>query len=232
LPAPEQQQAVHLPGSSLTGSRTPSRLIQVRPLQEQDLAVVADLLVRSFRLYPPGGEWLIPIVRVGIQEDLRLRIQSRQYQTKYQNQIKQYQCLVASVGQPTAAPPEIVGTEIVGTEIVGTEIVGTVEVSQRLPFLWPMTRPYAYLANLAVRSEYRQQGIAQALIRASEVQVMGWNCQDLYLHVMEDNLSARQLYLKAGYYIHQVENTWSSCLGQPQRLFLHKRLGHHTQATV
>jgi ribosomal protein S18 acetylase RimI-like enzyme len=109
----------------------------------------------------------------------------------------------------------------------GQELIGTVEISQRLPWLWQMgTKPYAYLANLAVRSDVRQQGIAKALLAQAEMQVQQWHCQDLYLHVMEDNFLARQLYLKAGYYIHQVENSWSSWLALPRRLFLHKRLPH------
>jgi ribosomal protein S18 acetylase RimI-like enzyme len=105
-------------------------------------------------------------------------------------------------------------------------VIGTVEISQRLPLPWQLNPlPYVYLANLAVRSDQRRCGVAQALIRAGENYVASTGqSDDLYLHVMEDNRSARQLYLKAGYYIHQAENDWSAYLGLPRRLFLHKRL--------
>jgi ribosomal protein S18 acetylase RimI-like enzyme len=173
----------------------PHQSIQVRSMTEADLPMVAALLVQSFHLYPPGGEGLIPVVQFGLQEDLRQRLKG-----------KWYQCLVACWG-------------------AADQVVGTVEISQRMPWFWQMgVKPYPYLANLAVRSDYRQRGIAKALLEQAEVQVRQWHCQDLYLHVMEDNFLARQLYLKAGYYIHQVENSWGSWLALPQRLFLHKRL--------
>jgi ribosomal protein S18 acetylase RimI-like enzyme len=166
----------------------------VRRATEQDLSAIGDLLVRSFHLYPPGGEVLIPLVRVGIQGDLRMRFQG-----------KFYRCLVAI--DPIAG------------------LVGTVEISQRVPLPWQLSPlPYVYLANLAVRSDQRRCGVAQALIKASEEYISTCQYRDLYLHVMEDNRSARQLYLKAGYYIHQAENDWNAYLGLPRRLFLHKRL--------
>jgi ribosomal protein S18 acetylase RimI-like enzyme len=180
--------------------------LQIRPATLEDLPEIADLLVRSFQLYPPGGEWLIPVIRLGVQEDLRQRLlgQSRSQSSGQ----RRYECLVATVTTSETA-----------------QLVGTVEVSLRSPLVWSLnSTPYAYLANLAVRSDYRQRGIAQALLKASEVKVGDWKYRDLYLHVMEDNFFARQLYLKAGYYIHDVENSWSSYLGWPQRLLLPGRL--------
>jgi ribosomal protein S18 acetylase RimI-like enzyme len=166
----------------------------VRRATEQDLNAIGDLLVRSFQLYPPGGEGLIPLIRLGIQADLRMRFQA-----------KFYCCFVAI--DPIAG------------------LIGTVEISQRVPLPWQLSpSPYSYLANLAVRSDQRRCGVAQALIQAGEAYISTSQYRDLYLHVMEDNRSARQLYLKAGYYIHQAENDWSAYLGLPRRLFLHKRL--------
>jgi ribosomal protein S18 acetylase RimI-like enzyme len=106
------------------------------------------------------------------------------------------------------------------------QVIGTVEVSVRAPLFWHFQPSrYAYLANLAVHPDFRQQGVAKRLLLAATHQVQQWQVNDLYLHVMENNLVARQLYLKAGYYIHQVEGGWSSWFRQPRRLFLHRRLG-------
>jgi hypothetical protein len=52
-----------------------------------------------------------------------------------------------------------------------------------------------------------------------------WGFCDLYLHVLEDNHQARQLYLKTGYEQLQVESSVGAwLLGRPKRLFLHKQL--------
>jgi ribosomal protein S18 acetylase RimI-like enzyme len=108
---------------------------------------------------------------------------------------------------------------------VNAQMVGTIELSYRQPWPWQLGRsPYAYIANLAVQPQYRQQGIARQMITRSEAMAREWGERDVYLHVMEDNAAARQLYLQAGYYIDQVEYSWNAWFGQPQRLFLHKRL--------
>jgi ribosomal protein S18 acetylase RimI-like enzyme len=104
------------------------------------------------------------------------------------------------------------------------QIVGTVEVGYRAALPWQGS-PYPYLSNLAVRSADRHQGIAQGLIAASEALVQEWQGADLYLHVMADNVGARQLYLKQGYLIHHVPDAgWAMAWGTVPRLFLHKRL--------
>lgn len=168
--------------------------VVIRRARLQDLPVLADLLVREFRLYPPGQAWLIPIVRLGIQFDMQQRLTA-----------PKYACLVAIDS--------------------ARKIVGTLEVGYRAALPWQSDqRPYPYISNLAVRSTMRRQGIAQQLMRASEQLVAGWQARDLYLHVMENNFAARQLYLKSGYVIHQMSEPWRQWMGLPPKLFLHKRL--------
>jgi ribosomal protein S18 acetylase RimI-like enzyme len=169
--------------------------VQIRRATPRDGWAIADLLVREFRLYPAGQPWLLPWVRLVIQADLQSRFTA-----------SRYACLVAING--------------------AQQIVGTVEVGYRaaLPWQWSPV-PYPYLSNLAVRSTDRHQGIAQQLIAASETLVQEWQGTDLYLHVMADNLGARQLYLKRGYLIHHAQDEWwATVWGNAPRLFLHKRL--------
>ncbi|MBE9031656.1 GNAT family N-acetyltransferase [filamentous cyanobacterium LEGE 11480] len=174
--------------------RLPAAVVEIRPATRADLGVLAVLLVQEFQLYPVGHKWLIPVVSLGIQWDMQQRLSATRYV-----------CLVA----------------VNATQ----EIVGTVEVGYRAAPPWQLDQtPYAYLSNLAVRSQMRQQGIAKQLIAASERSVQRWHGQDIYLHVIAHNYAARQLYLQAGYAIHQVSHEWMTWLGASPRLFLHKRL--------
>jgi ribosomal protein S18 acetylase RimI-like enzyme len=179
--------------SEMTAPTTPET-IQIRRAIPADGFAIADLLVREFRLYPPGHAWLLPVLRFGIQADVQQRLN-----------VARHACLVATNAAQT--------------------IVGTVEVGYRAALPWQFDQsPYPYLSNLAVRSADRGQGIAQQLIAASEGWVQRWQGQDLYLHVMADNVAARQLYLKSGYLIHHGRDEWTTGFGAAPRLFLHKRL--------
>jgi len=104
-------------------------------------------------------------------------------------------------------------------------LVGTVELSVKTgsPFL--RRSPYLYLSNLAVLEEYRQQGVAQQLLRVCERVALDWGYQDLYLHVLENNARARRLYTKAGYQLERIETSITSVLfGRSQQMFLHKSI--------
>lgn len=174
--------------------------LAIRSVLPQDLARTAALLSTCFELVPSGMTWALPIVRRGIQEDLKYRLKANQ---------PYYACFVA---------------EICCRETREVQLVGTAEVSLRSPAWSYFQRSrYPYLANLAVSPKYRHQGIAQKLLACCERTVVQWGMQDLYLHVLADNASARRLYLAAGYGIHRIEQSWSSWLvTQSPRLFLHK----------
>jgi ribosomal protein S18 acetylase RimI-like enzyme len=178
----------------MTATTTTTMTVQIRRATPADGFAIADLLVREFRLYPPGQAWLLPVMRFGIQADVQQRVN-----------VSRHACLVATNAAQT--------------------IVGTVEVGYRAALPWQFDQsPYPYLSNLAVRSSDRGQGIAQQLMIASEGWVQQWQGQDLYLHVMADNVAARQLYLKSGYLIHHGRDEWTTWLRPTSRLFLHKRL--------
>jgi ribosomal protein S18 acetylase RimI-like enzyme len=176
----------------------------IRSARAQDLTTLADILADSF--HPRTGiiRWAYPVLRLGIYEDLRNRLRSTS---------PHYACFVA-VTNPANAPD------------ASGELAGTVELELRSSSAWQFRNlPYPYISNLAVRKSSRRQGIAQKLLLACEQVVLEWGFQDLYLHVLENNHQARQLYFKAGYQLRQVEPSYSFWLWQrPKRLFLHKSL--------
>lgn len=185
-----------------SGQPSSSSLFVVRAVRSQDLSAVSEILAESFHLQPDFMRWLIPIMRMGIYEDLRNRLRSAS---------PNYLCLVALT------------TAYKGQE--GT-IVGTVEIGLRSANPWqPRTSEYVYLSNLAVRPENRRKGVAQQLLKACDRAVLEWGFQDVYLHVLENNHQARCLYLKSGYASEAAEPNWGFWFfGQPRRLFLHKNL--------
>ena len=160
--------------------------------------------------------YVYPFLRLSIYEDLRNRIRSKN---------EHYLCIVAMVVKDTKS------TENLST-IEGQDLLGTVEISVRslhqnglLPLnFWQLDNfEYAYLSNLAVDADYRRLGVAQKLLSFCEDMVLEWGFGDLYLHVLENNHSARRLYYKAGYRLQEVEWTFGSLLfGQPRKLLLRK----------
>jgi Acetyltransferases len=177
--------------------------ITIRTAQVSDLTTLAEILADSF--HPQTGimRWAYPMVRLGIYEDLRNRLRSTS---------PHYVCLVA-----IAAVSTVAGSR--------EELAGTVEIALRPPSWQPRSSQYPYISNLAVKKSCRRQGVARQLLLACERTSLEWGFQDLYLHVLENNHQARQLYLKTGYQLRQVEPSYSAwLLGRPKRLFLHKHL--------
>jgi GNAT superfamily N-acetyltransferase len=174
---------------------------QVRSASASDLNQLADILTSSF--YPPSGwlQWVYPLMRLSIYEDLKQRLHTPP---------THYACLAAVNGSnPT---------------VRNDWLVGTVEIAPRRYPFWETRRPaHLYLANLAVRESARRQGVARHLLRACEHTAHSWGFRELYLHVMEDNARARQVYYQAGFRVHQAESTLLSHLGlQPRRLLMRK----------
>lgn len=180
-----------------------SRGFQIRLVQSQDLYEISEILTDSFPLTPPFMPWLNPLIRAGIHEDLRSRLRST---------TPHYACLVATDARPQ--PNE-------------EFLVGTVEIGLRTGNPWqPQTSQYVYLSNLAVRQAMRRQGIAQQLLLSCERRVKDWGYRSIYLHVLETNEQAKQLYFKLGYEVEEIQPSLGSFLfGQPRRIFLRKELG-------
>jgi ribosomal protein S18 acetylase RimI-like enzyme len=203
---PSQQQA----GSD----RTPFT-ISIRDVQQQDLASLAEVLAQSFHSQEGLLGWFYPLLRMGIYEDLRSRLR---------NKTHRYACLVAvRVLQPQTTALY----QLAAVPGVGDRPIGTVELTVRTSQIWQpqLGKGYLYLSNLAVQVDCRKHGVAQRLLQACEEKALEWGFENIYLHVLENNYSARRLYRKAGYELHEVEaglGTW--LLGQPKQLFLRKVL--------
>ncbi|MEO0540192.1 MAG: GNAT family N-acetyltransferase [Cyanobacteria bacterium P01_A01_bin.105] len=104
-------------GSSHSGQRSqpalPPPTYTIRTANLADLSVLVDILITSF--YPPNrfNRWLYPLMRVGINEDLKLRLKAGS---------TRYYCLAAISSQG--------------------QLAGTVEVSLRSPLPFSPQRAY------------------------------------------------------------------------------------------
>ena len=175
----------------------------IRPAQLEDINKLGDVLTQSF--HPRSGFifWFYPLLKLGVCEDLRTRLRSS---------MPNYTCLVA------IKPSNQLTAEI-------EQIVGTVELSVRNTYYWCSRKQYPYIANLAVTHNQRRKGVASQLLSKCEQIAYSWGFENIYLHVLENNHQAKELYFRYGYTINQVENTLSSLLtGNPRRLFLQKSL--------
>nr|WP_242032768.1 GNAT family N-acetyltransferase [Oscillatoria sp. FACHB-1406] len=150
--------------------------------------------------------WAYPILKLGIQEDLRGRLQEGS---------AQYVCFAAVLSRqgtkdnPTLSTPKV---------------TGTVELAVRSA-IFPGSSRYAYISNLAVSPFYRRQGIARKLLANCEPAARAWGFREIYLHVLENNDRARKLYTSSGYRLHRIESSlFGAWLKRPRRLLLRKSL--------
>jgi ribosomal protein S18 acetylase RimI-like enzyme len=211
-------------------SQRPAR-VAIRAARSQDLNDLAEVLVQSF--HPPVGlmSWVYPLLKLGIYEDLRSRLQSKS---------PHYLCLAAVVPQQQgkALPDRVSSQEDehaiasracpdsshCTTTDLWEEVAGTVEISLRSSGIIGGTQ-YAYISNLAVGLPHRRQGIARKLLLSCEPAALDWGFREIYLHVLEDNAQARQLYSSIGYRLYRTESGLESWLfNRPRRLLLHKPL--------
>ncbi len=148
-----------------------------------------------------------PVLRLGIYEDLRQRLASPS---------PHHLCLIA------------INNSTDGTN----HVVGALELNVRFSDSWTSkSKSFPYLSNLAVHPKYRRNGVASGLLLRCEQISQDWGFQDLYLHVLESNYQARQLYFQLGYRVHQVESHWNALLlGRSRQIFLHKHLGSHNSS--
>ncbi len=185
--------------------------LQIRAAQLEDVSAIAEILADSFHSKEGMLGWAYPLLRLGIYEDLRNRLRT---------ETPHHICLVAANG---TAKADLGGKLCSSGEI----LVGTLEIAVRpssIPWGNNYLR-YPYLSNLAVRQSDRRQGIAVQLLLSCERVILEWGFHDIYLHVLENNYQARQLYFKLGYRLHQIDDSWGNrLLGRPQQILLHKHL--------
>ena len=178
-----------------------SRQFQVRAATPNDLTGIAQIIAESFHGHHGFWGWAFPLLRLGIYEDLKHRLSSSG---------PHYVCLVAIDTTFSAKPT----------------LLGTVESGVRFHDSWIETgRSFPYLSNLAVHPKYRRHGVASQLLTTCEKFSHDWGFEDLYLHVLENNHQARQLYSKLGYEVHKLESNWNSFfLKRSRQILLHKHL--------
>ncbi|MBT9313278.1 GNAT family N-acetyltransferase [Leptothoe kymatousa] len=154
----------------------------LRLARPQDLPQLVELLLTSF--YPENylNRLLYPLMRLGIQEDIKRRLKGS---------FHQYACLV-----------------IVHASATGGVIVGTVEMSLRSNVWQPLQPRRPYIANVAVDYRHRRSGLAQQMLRACEFISQTWGLRHIYLHVSTDNPSAIALYQKVGYQLSGQTLPW------------------------
>jgi ribosomal protein S18 acetylase RimI-like enzyme len=176
---------------------------RIRAAQPKDLTQIVNVLLVSFYTQLEATQWLYWILRIGIQEDTKVKIK---------NSAAQYACLVATTLHSDSGQSDA--------------IIGTAEVSQRPCETWQLfPQKRAYLSNLAVSPAHRREGAAQQLLFTCENIARGWGFHRVYLHVMADNKAAKALYDRAGYQLCEVSNPVLSGLGlRPQRLLLSKQV--------
>ncbi len=185
--------------------------LQIRAAQLEDVSAVAEILADSFHSKEGMLGWAYPLLRLGIYEDVRNRLRTF---------APHHACLVAAKGTAKVDPAGKLCSNV-------ETLAGTLEIAIRPTsvFWGGKYLRYPYLSNLAVHPTNRRQGIAVQLLLSCERVVLEWGFHDIYLHVLENNYQARQLYFKLGYRLHQIDNNLSNrLLGRPQQILLHKHL--------
>jgi len=178
-----------------------SSSFQIRLGQQRDVPKVTHILVTSF--YHQCPQWLYPLAVWSISLDLGVRLlDSNPY----------YACLVATSG-------------------INFEAIATLEISIRpIPtnhsyWLNWETSQQPYISNLAVHPQWRRKGIALKLLTAVDQKVRSWGFKDIYLHVLDSNKEALELYKLAGYRIYKVDPEFSlNIFSSSQRLLLQKSI--------
>ena len=176
----------------------------VRAARPQDLHNLTDLLARSFHVQDGFWGWAYPLLRMGIYEDLRNRIVAPAPHQVFLVAVPP----IAQLARSNTAVP----------------LAGGVEIAQRRSLWHSRPERSLYISNLAVAADYRRQGVARSMLAACERVAVRWKIPDLYLHVMEDNYAAQQLYEQAGFELLRADSGVSSWFGSPRQLYLHKHL--------
>jgi ribosomal protein S18 acetylase RimI-like enzyme len=183
--------------------------IEIRPVKEDEIHCVADIITRSFHFDRGWMAWFTPLFKIGIAEDLRNRLRTR-VPTSIHHKPQQQVCSIALC-----------------VDREQSYISGTVEVGVRTAERYRQSHyRYVYLSNLAVSKDFRRRGVAQKLIESCEQQTTDWGYTEIHLHVMGNNERGRNLYQKLGYEVISSEFVWSIIpWHRPERLFLRKQLG-------
>ena len=177
--------------------------ILVRTARDYDLQSLSEILTESFHPYEGLNRWTYPLLKIGIYEDLKSRLHFPG---------SHYNCLVATIGVSSLSGKN-------------QQIAGTVELTLR-SFGWNWHgQKYPYISNLAVSPNYRRRGVARKLLSGCEKAVSSWGFNELYLHVLDNNQQARDLYHSCGYRLERVEANYGAWFrSYPHKILLHKTI--------
>jgi ribosomal protein S18 acetylase RimI-like enzyme len=172
--------------------------VMVRALEQTDIIQAANVIGDSFQIGAAFGRWLMPLFKLGIREDLHSRWREQDPQRAV--------ALVATIST--------------------SRVVGTIEVTNRgTLYHASLAKRYAYIANLAVDSNYRSLGIGRQMVAQCESIAREWGFGYVYLHVMAENPAANHLYKKLGFELLCSDRTWHFLpWKRASRLFLRKAL--------
>jgi ribosomal protein S18 acetylase RimI-like enzyme len=191
----------------------PSASFSIRHANSRDVSHVSDILTESFyhNSERPVNfvqrcfiDLIYPLLRYGIMLDLNAR---------FAEKTPCYACLVAT--HPANKSQAIASLEICMRYVPAK--------NQREFWLGRDMQQYPYVFNLAVHPQWRRRGAAKQLLLAAEKTVQQWGFSRMYMHVVEDNEPARNLYDRIGYRLHSQEGTINHLLlGRPRRFLLQK----------
>ena len=172
--------------------------ITIHPAVLEDTKAISQILTQSFYNFPEFIGWISPFLRFTIAEDLRYRLRSHS---------PRYSCFVAKLAEDS------------------DKIVGTIEITLRSLSLWSNHHQYPYISNLAVHHDFRRLGIGSQLLTQCEQMALSWGYQETCLHVLDSNISAKQLYCNNNYQISQIEANWGNLwFDYSPRLLLKKQI--------
>ena len=173
-----------------------SRTMEIRRATLDDLMSVAQIIAESFHSQTGFWGWAFPLFRVGIYEDLRHRLLFSS---------SHHICLVV-----------VLEGQIIGTVEMAVKFIDTGRWEQK-------SSPY--VSNLAVKPGYRRLGVASKLLAKCEEFSQEWGYQELYLHALEKNTSACQLYFKLQFSISHIDSyLYGLILNGSRQILLHKRI--------
>ena len=177
--------------------------VTIQPAVLEDAKAVSAVLTQSFYNFPDFVDWVSPLLRFTIAEDLRFRLRSRS---------PLYSCLVAKLAPTDNSDDSML-------------VVGTIEIALRSLSLWSTNSQYPYISNLAVHHDFRRLGIGSQLLSKCEQVALDWGYRETRLHVLDSNASAKQLYCNNDYQISQIEANWGNLwFDYSPRLLLKKQL--------
>ncbi len=189
---------------SISATTSHSPTIEIRRARREEIEAVAEVITHSFHSCQGFGILMYPFLKLGIYEDIRLRVIGND---------PNYACFVA-----TALPTATAG----GRET----ITGAVEIAGNFTHTpVPKPRQAAYISNLAVSPNYRRKGIARRLLQTCEQLTAQWGCEEIFLHVLETNRQALRLYEQCGYHLYRIEPSLMALIfNKPRRLLLRKSI--------